>query len=172
MVGWLAEPPGPHHQRRHRADDSLFQNAAFVAAAKDWHDAHVFAEGGFATRDDTLEARYEASEEKLFSRIDGLDRDIKNNAISERRVNPAAARQERGVDQTFAYGSAEHRAELEKNIQGTATPEEIRGRLVAVADQGTHPRQAVRNDTEASSGPRRNRSTAPTRERIKGGPVR
>lgn len=163
----LREEVGSNYSR---ADDSLFQDAAFVAAAKDWHEARVLAEGGFANRDDRLEARYEASEKELFSRIDALGRDIENNVLSGPQTSSS---NEGGKHDTGAtYGSPEHRAELAKKIEGTAAPEEIRSRLIAAADQGTHPREATRQDSRAAGGPRRKPAVVADRERVKGGPNR
>lgn len=151
-------------------DESLFQDAAFIAAARDWHDARVLAEGGFTGRDKRLEARYEASEKELFSRIGDLGRDIEKTVFGDQRVPATSAEGQQAKGP--AYGSAAHRAALGKKIEGTGTNEEINGRLVAAADQGTHPREATRQDTKVSVGSRRKPVRTSVRDRSKGGPSR
>ncbi|MEG9250325.1 hypothetical protein V6S67_19725 [Arthrobacter sp. Soc17.1.1.1] len=154
------------------ADDSLFQDAAFVAAAKDWHEARVLAEGGFVTQDKGLEARYEAAEKDLFSRIDALGRDIERDVLNDRPDTPVSSHsQQMPVDQTPAYGSSEHRKAFAVKLEGTGTPEEVKGRLVAAADQGSHPREATRQTVKVPAAPRRAPSS-PVRETTKSGPTR
>lgn len=154
------------------ADESLFQDAAFVEAAKDWHDARVLAEGGFANRDDRLEARYEAAEKDLFSRIDTLGRDIENNVLNETHGTHSSTSQPSPSREATVYGSKEHRKAFASTLEGTGSSEEIRGRLVAAADQGSHPREATRQDVKASAAPRRSPTTSPVREARRTGPTR
>ena len=150
------------------ANDSLFQDPAFVAAAKDWHEARVLAEGGFVSQDKGLEARYEASEKELFSRIGALGRDIENDVLNEHRATPASQHQEGCA----AYGSGEHRKAFASTLEGTGSPEEVKGRLVAAADQGRHPREATRQNVKVPAAPRRSPTSSPVREATKGGPTR
>lgn len=153
------------------ADDSLFQDAALLEVAKDWHEARVLAEGGFVSRDSGLEARYEASEKKLFSRIDALGRNIEREVLNEQRTDPGSPRRQKHVDQAVAYGSSEHRKVLAATLEGAGTPEEIKGRLVAAADQGSHPREATRQTVKRAVTSHRSPSF-PVRESTKGGPSR
>ncbi|TYC96591.1 hypothetical protein FQ377_13750 [Arthrobacter echini] len=152
-------------------DSSLFQDPEFVSAAKDWHDARVLAEGGFADRDPGLEARYEAKEKELFDRIAGLGHDIENEVLKDvsnapRDTAPAE------VAPTVKYGSPKHRAEFATKLEGTGTPEEIRGRLIAATDQGRHPREAVRATTKKPKQPTKRPTTGVGRHSTKGGPTR
>ncbi len=151
------------------ADESLFQDAAFVMAAKDWHEARVLAEGGFVDQDTGLEARYETSEKELFDRIASLGRDIENDVFKDQPTTTLPPEQQSTREQSPAYGSSEHRTAFAQKIQGTGTDEEIHGRLVAAADQGAHPREATRQEVKASAGPRRSPAVAPARQRTKGG---
>lgn len=155
------------------ADDSMFQDAAFVAAAKDWHEARVLAEGGFVSQDKGLEARYEASEKELFSRIDALGRDIERDVLNSQPETARSSGQQENVrgDQVAAYGSSEHRKAFGATLEGTGTPEEVKGRLVAAADQGSHPREATRQNVKVPPTPRRAPSS-PVRETSKSGPTR
>lgn len=153
-------------------DDSLFQDAAFVAAAKDWHEARVLAEGGFVSRDSGLEARYEASEKELFSRIDALGRDIEKSVLTEHRRASPSAPQAGQTAETPAYGSTEHRNAFAASLDGTGSPEEVRGRLVAAVDQGSHPREATRQTGKVPATPRRRKTSSPVREAKRTGPTR
>jgi hypothetical protein len=59
--------------------DSHFQDPAFVKAAKDMHEAKLLTEGGFTgSKWASLEQRYERAEKELFTRLEGVGREIDN----------------------------------------------------------------------------------------------
>lgn len=155
-------------------DSSLFEDPEFVSAAKDWHDARVLAEGGFTGRDPGLEARYEAKEKELFDRIAGLGRDIENEVLKDHSDAPDVPRDTAPAEAapTVKYGSPKHRAEFATKLEGTGTPEEIKGRLIAATDQGKHPREAVRATTKKPKQPTKRPTTGVGRHSSKGGPTR
>ncbi len=154
------------------ADESLFQDAAFVMAAKDWHEARVLAEGGFVDQDNGLEARYKASEKELFDRVASLGHDIENGVLKDQPTTPSPPERQSTREQSPAYGSGEHRTAFAQKLEGTGTPEEIHVRLVAAADQGSHPREATRQNVKVPPKPRRAPTTSSAREVSKGGPTR
>lgn len=154
------------------ADDSLFADAGFVAAARDWHEARALAEGGFVDKGDTaLEARYERSERELFTRIGEMGRDIESNVLigeAGRLRDDAAQAQETA---SAAYGSAEHRGEFAASLAGSASQEHIDARVLAATDQGKHPREAVRTAAKPSARKAR-ASSVLGRDKDHGGPSR
>lgn len=155
-------------------DEGLFQDADFVKAAREWHEARVLAEGGFESKDNALEARYEASEKELFARIETLGHDIEKEVLKDHHGSIGAESSGTSTDGTPAvkYGSAEHTAAFAKNLEGTGTPEEIKGRLIAAADQGRHPREAVRSAPTLRAQPAKRPTIGVGRESSKGGPTR
>jgi hypothetical protein len=65
------------------ADEEHFKDPAFVDAAKNLHEAKLLAEGGF-TGDawSTQEQRYERAEKELFTRMEGVGREIEERVTS------------------------------------------------------------------------------------------
>lgn len=155
-------------------DESLFQDAGFVEAAREWHEARVLAEGGFESKDNALEARYEASEKELFARIETLGHDIEKEVLKDQHGSTGAENSGTSTDGSpvVKYGSVEHTAAFAKNLEGTGTPEEIKGRLIAAVDQGRHPREAVRSAPTLRAQPAKRPTVGVGRESSKGGPTR
>lgn len=77
------------------------------------------------------------------------------------------ARQAR-EDSTVAYDSAERRDAFARSLEGTASDQEIRGRVLADAGNAKHPREAVTTPTGRSPRPRKSR-TGVTQQRDRGG---
>ncbi len=66
-------------------EESHFADAAFVAAARDWHEAKNLAEGGFEAKGNTgLQGRYENAEKEFFSRLALMGRDIEDKVMADR----------------------------------------------------------------------------------------
>jgi hypothetical protein len=80
-----------------------------VKAAKEMHEAKLLAEGGFKGSERmSLEQRYERAEKDLFTRMEGLGREIENRVTG----NDSSRLKDQGLkaETTSAadYGSAEH----------------------------------------------------------------
>lgn len=71
-------------------------------------------------------------------------------------------------DSTLAYDSAERRDAFARSLEGTASEQEIRGRVLADTGNGKHPREAVTTPTGRSPRPRKARAGV-TQERDRGG---
>ncbi|WP_353713535.1 hypothetical protein [Arthrobacter sp. K5] len=124
------------------AGDNHFTDASFVNAAKDWHEAKLLAEGGFTgTPDQPLEQRYERTEAELFARIEAMGREIENSVTGTNSQRPESegAKTENGP--AAEYGSEAHHQAFAASLAGTATDEQVKGRLAAARSEGTHPRK-------------------------------
>ena len=129
------------------ADDAMFADAAFVATARDWHEAKTLAEGGFVDQGNTgLAARYENAEKELFTRIAPMGQEIQDKVLNDPKTKtPSASVKSTEADQATApaYGSPEHYSAFETSLQGTASESEIKGRVAVAQGQATPPRAAV-----------------------------
>jgi hypothetical protein len=127
------------------ADDSHFEDPAFVKAAKDMHEAKLLAEGGFQDSERTsLEQRYERAEKELFARMESLGREIETCVTSDDsgRLKDHGLKAE--STSVAGYGSAEHHDKFAESLAKTgANDTQIRGRLAAARSEGTHPSAAV-----------------------------
>lgn len=127
------------------AVDSHFEDAEFVKAAKEMHEAKLLAEGGFKGSEQTpAEQRYERAEKELFARVEGLGREIENRVSG----NDSSRLEDQGLKAESAsaagYGSAEHHEKFAESLATTGANEtQIRGRLAAARSEGTHPSAAV-----------------------------
>jgi hypothetical protein len=150
-----------------------FKDAAFVAAAKNLHEAKLLAEGGFkGDRWSTQEQRYERAEKELFARIESFGREIENRVTG----NESSRLKDQGLKTENAaqvgYGSAEHQASFAQSLAGTGANEtQIRGRLAAARSEGTHPSAAV-TTLKAAKARKTSRGVAAGAERSKNGPSR
>lgn len=141
------------------AGDDHFKDPKFVKAAQEMHEVKLLAEGGFTgAGQESLEQRYERAEKELFTRIEGLGREIENRVTG----NDSDRLRRQGFKAETAsaagYGSAEHHeafAEALKNSGVTET--QIRGRLTAARSEGTHPSAAL----TAGKGAAKARKTRP-----------
>lgn len=67
----------------HGTGDAHFEDAAFVQAAKEMHEAKLLAEGGFeGSQLSFLEQRYDRAEKELFARREGVGREIENRVTA------------------------------------------------------------------------------------------
>lgn len=127
------------------AENEHFQDAAFVKAAQDMHEARLLAEGGYAgASPSSVKQRYERAERELFSRMEGLGREIENRVTG----NDSSRLKDQGLktETTSAagYGSAAHHEAFAESLEKTGANEtQIRGRLAAARSEGTHPSAAV-----------------------------
>lgn len=65
----------------------------------------------------------------------------------------------------FSYDSAERRADFARSLEGTATAEEVRGRVLADVGNAKHPREAVVGPAAAAPKARKGRATGHERSR-------
>lgn len=150
------------------ADEGHFKDASFVNAAKEWHEAKLLAEGGFTgTQDQPLEQRYERTEADLFARIEAIGRDIERRDRKKLESEGEQAENSPAVE----YGSEARHQAFAASLAGTATEEQVKGRLAAERSEGAHPRAAL-----ASKAPAKARKTSPGAalgtQRTKSGPSR
>lgn len=156
------------------AGNSHFQDPAFVQAAKDMHDARLLAEGGFEGSGPTsVEQRYERAEKELFTRMEGIGREIENRVTG----NDSNRLEDQGLKAEGAsaagYGSPEHHEKFAESLATTGANEtQIRGRLAAARSEGTHPSAAVTPRKDAAKARKSRTEAAVSAERGKGGPSR
>lgn len=125
-----------------RADH--FKDAAFVDAAKDWHEAKLLAEGGFnGAPDQPQEKRYVRTEAELFARIEGLGRELENRVTGDDSKRLKDQGEETASGPAAEYGSAGHHQAFAESLAGTASEERVKGRLAAARSEGTHPSTAL-----------------------------
>jgi hypothetical protein len=149
--------------------DSHFEDPGFVKAAKDMHEAKLLAEGGFQGSERTpVEQRYERAEKELFTRLEGVGREIENRIIGNdsSRLKDQSLKAE--TSSVGGYGSAEHHEKFAQSLENSGANEtQIRGRLAAARSEGTHPIAAVttgkaakarKSRTGAAIGPERGKN--------------
>ncbi|MGP0224031.1 hypothetical protein [Paenarthrobacter sp. NCHU4564] len=155
------------------AGEEHFKDAAFVAAAKNLHEAKLLAEGGFkGDRWSTQEQRYERAEKELFARIESFGPEIETRVTGSEsiRLKDQGLKTENAAQ--VGYGSAEHQASFAQSLAGTGANEtQIRGRLAAARSEGTHPSTAV-TTAKAAKARKTSRGVAAGAERSKNGPSR
>ena len=126
-------------------EDRYFQDPDFVKAAQDLHEAKLLAEGGFSgPGESTVEQRYERAEKDLFSRMEGLGREIESrvNGSESSRLRDQGLKAE--IASAVGYGSAErHQAFAESLKNSGATESQVHGRVAAERSEGTHPSTAL-----------------------------
>lgn len=156
------------------ADDSHFKDPAFVKAAKEMHEAKLLAEGGFTgSQVASMEQRYERAEKELFTRLEGVGREIENRVTSSDRSRLKDQGLKAETASATRYGSAEHHAKFAESLEDTgANDAQIRGRLAAARGEGTHPSAAVTTGKGATKARKSRTGAAVGAERSKGGPSR
>ena len=153
------------------AEESHFEDPAFVKAAKDMHEAKLLAEGGFKGSEQVpLEQRYERAEKELFARMEEVGREIETRVTG----NDSSRLKDQGLkaESTSAagYGSAEHHAKFAESLEDTgANAAQIRGRLTAARSEGTHPSAAVTTGKGATKARKSRTGAAVGAQRGKGG---
>jgi hypothetical protein len=156
------------------ADDSHFKDPEFVKAAKEMHEAKLLAEGGFkGSQLASMEQRYERAEKELFTRLEGVGREIENRVTG----NDSSRLKGQGLKAETAsaagYGSAEHHEKFAESLENTGANEtQIRGRLAAARSEGTHPSRAVTMGKGAAKARKTRTGATLGAERGKGGPSR
>jgi hypothetical protein len=153
------------------AGDEHFQDPEFVKAAKEMHEAKLLAEGGFKGSERmSAEQRYERAEKELFTRTEGIGREIENRVTGNDSSKPKDQGLKAESTSATGYGSAEHHEQFAESLETTGANEtQIRGRLAAARSEGTHPSAAVTMGKGAAKA-RKNRTGAATgSERTKNG---
>lgn len=106
------------------AGDGNFNDAALVAAAKDWHEAKLLAEGGFKTSpDQLLEQRHVSS--KLSARLQGLGRESENRVAGVDSSAPTDDGEKAIASSAAEYGSADHHQAFAASLAGTASENQV-----------------------------------------------
>ena len=124
--------------------DEHFQDAAFLKAAQDLHEARLLAEGGYSGPQSSVERRYERAEKELFSRMEGLGREIENRVTGtdSGRLKDQGLKAE--TTSAADYGSAERQEAFAASLKTTGASEsQVRGRIAAERSEGTHPSGAL-----------------------------
>lgn len=153
--------------------DEHFADAQFVEAAKEWHEAKLLAEAGFAgSQNMPLEERYERAEAELFARIESLGRELENHVTGD--GSPQFKDQAEKAENSSAaqYGSAAHYQTFAASLAGTATEKQVEGRLAAARSEGTHPVAALTQGKDAAEARKTPSGTGVGAERTKSGPSR
>ena len=129
-----------------------FQDAAFVKAAQEMHEARLLAEGGYGgTSPHSAEQRYERAEQELFSRMEGLGREIENRVTGDDSTRLKDQGLKAETTSEAGYGSAAHHEAFAESLEKTGANEaQIRGRLAAARSEGTHPSAAVKTTKGAA----------------------
>ncbi|WP_104140078.1 hypothetical protein [Arthrobacter sp. ZGTC131] len=150
--------------------DSHFADAEFVAAARDWHESRALAEGGFADRGNTgIEARYTNAEKELFARLAPMGRDIEDKVLKDpSTVTAATSEQSTGPD----YGSREHYESFATSLKGTASEQDIKGRVAAARGQAKYPSEAVQVPKNAPKACKPTAGAGAGRDKAQDGPAR
>nr|WP_176705830.1 hypothetical protein [Arthrobacter sp.]AXV46419.1 hypothetical protein pA40H2_p64 [Arthrobacter sp.] len=158
------------------ADDAMFADAAFVATARDWHEAKTLAEGGFVDQGNTgLAARYENAEKELFTRIAPMGQEIQDKVLNDPKTKTRSATvKSTEADQSAVptYGSPEHYSAFETSLQGTASEAEIKGRVAVARGQATPPRAAVQAPAKTPKARKSSAGVGAGRDRSNDGPSR
>lgn len=153
------------------AGDSHFKDPEFVKAAKDMHEAKLLAEGGFkGSQWASTEQRYERAEKELFTRMEGLGREIENRVTGNdsNRLKDQWLKTE--STSAAGYGSAEQHEKFAESLeQSGANETQVRGRLAAARSEGTHPSVAVTMGSGAAKARKSGTGAAVGPERDKGG---
>ncbi|MFF2842511.1 hypothetical protein [Paenarthrobacter sp. NPDC057981] len=127
------------------AGEEHFKDPAFVDAAKNLHEAKLLAEGGFKGDTwSTQEQRYERAGTELFTRIEGVGREIENRVTG----NDSSRLKDQGLKTETAahvgYGSAEHHEKFAESLATAGANEaQVRGRVAAERSEATHPKSAL-----------------------------
>jgi hypothetical protein len=127
------------------ASESHFNDPEFVKAAQELHETKLLAEAGFTgIGQDSVEQRYERAETELFARIEGLGREIEDRVTGNDSDRFKGQGFKAETASAAGYGSAEHHESFAEALKKSgATETQIRGRLTAARNEGTHPNAAV-----------------------------
>ncbi|WP_417221220.1 hypothetical protein [Arthrobacter sp.] len=156
-------------------EDSHFADAAFVAAARDWHEAKTLAEGGFEAQGNTgLQGRYENAEKEFFARLAPMGKHIEDKVMADQPGPSSAPDAETAPTQPTgpAYGSKEHYDGFESSLKGKASEADIKGRVAAARGQATHPNTAAKAPSKAPTARKANAGARVGREKAQDGPSR
>jgi hypothetical protein len=155
------------------AGEDHFNDARFVDAAKDWHEARLLAEGGFnGTQGQPLEQRYERTEADLFARIAELGRELEGRVTADdsERLKDQGGKAE--TSSAAEYGSADHHQAFAVTLSGTASEERVKGRLAAARSEGTHPSAALVTGKAPAKARKTIRGAAMGAQKTRNGPSR
>ncbi|MFT4470828.1 hypothetical protein ACMX2H_13055 [Arthrobacter sulfonylureivorans] len=151
--------------------ESHFNDPQFVKAAKEMHEAKLLTEGGFTGSQVALmEQRYERAEKELFSRIEGVGREIVNRVTGNDSTQFKDQALKAESASAAGYGSAEHHAKFAESLENTGASEaQIRGRLTAARSEGTHPSAAITKGKAAAKARKSRTGASVGAERGRGG---
>jgi hypothetical protein len=155
------------------AGEEHFADPAFVEAAKEWHEAKLLAEGGFTgSQTLPLEQRYERAEAELFAHVQGLGRELESRVTgdSSQRLTDRAEKAETSA--AAEYGSAAHHQAFAASLAGTASENQVQGRLAAARSEGAHPATALTQGKGAAKSRKTRPGVGVGAERAKNGPSR
>jgi hypothetical protein len=155
------------------AGEDHFNDASFVDAAKEWHEAKLLAEGGFTgTQAEPLEQRYERTETELFARIEDMGRDLERRVTGDdsKRLKDQGEKAEAGS--AAEYGSDGHHQAFAESLAGTASSAQVQGRLAAARVEGTHPSTALAPGSAPAKARKSNAGAALGAQKSRSGPSR
>lgn len=153
--------------------ENHFNDARFVDAVKDWHEAKLLADGGFkGSQEQPLEQRYERTEAELFARLAELGRELESRVTPDdsKRRKAQGGKAESGS--ASEYGSADHRQAFAASLAGTASEERVKGRLAAARSEGTHPSAALVTGKAPAKARKTSSGAALGAQKSKNGPSR
>jgi len=101
---------------------------------------------------------------------DARTRDWENDSDAAAQADKVAAQEARAArdDSAVAYDSAERRDAFARSLEGTASEQEVRGRVLADTGNAKHPREAVTISPGRGPRPRKSRAGV-TQQRDRGG---
>jgi hypothetical protein len=120
-----------------------------------------------------MEQRYERGEKELFTRLEGVGRDIENRVTG----NDSSRLKDQGLRAETAssadYGSTERQEAFAASLATTGANEtQIRGRAAAERSEGTHPSAAITLGKGAAKAKKTRPGAAMGAERGRSGPSR
>ena len=148
-----------------------FKDPRFVEAAKEWYETKTLAYLGIkGPQDAPVQQRYERAEAELFARIEDMGRELENRVTGDAPLKDQAEKAENSS--AAEYGSAAHHQDFAASLAGTASENQIQGRVAAARSEGTHPSTALAQDRPAAKASKTHVGAGAGAERIKNGPSR
>ncbi len=133
----------------------------------------LLAKGGFkGSERASVEQRYERAERELFARMEGVGREIENRVTGDdsKQLKDQGEKAETSSD--AEYGSADRHQAFAVSLAGTASENQVQGRVAAARSEGTRPSTALTQGKGAAKARKTQRGTGVAAERTKSGPSR
>jgi hypothetical protein len=147
-----------------------FKDPRFVEAAKEWYETKILAYLGLkGPQDAPVQQRYERAEAELFARIEDMGRELENRVTGDAPLKDQAEKAENNA--AAEYGSAYHQA-FAASLAGTASEDQVQGRVAAARSEGTHPATALTQGKGAAKARKIHAGAGVGVERTKNGPSR